>query len=115
MIKTLSLGGLFLVAAYAGDPVDDARKGYSNCLVRYSIEQLDLKTGDKEFKKAARETCQEQRTSYRAAIVKSELSSRIPRAEAEKFADEEVEYILSVHLDGYGQHQADGTRPVEEK
>lgn len=115
MIKTLSLGGLFLLAAFAGDPVDDARKGYSNCLVRYSIEQLEAKTSESQFKKSAKEACSDLRASYRAAIVKSELASKVPKAEAEKYADEEVDYILTVHIDNFGQHSADNTRPSEEK
>lgn len=115
MIKTLSLGSLFLLAAFAGDPVDDARKGYSNCLVLYSIEQLEAKTSDSQFKKSAKEACLELRATYRAAIVKSELSSKVPKAEAEKYADEEADYVLAVHVDSFGQHSADNTRPSVEK
>jgi hypothetical protein len=115
MIKTISLGGLLLMAAFAGDPMDDARKGYSNCLVRFSGQHLELKSSENEFRKAAKEACTEQRSTYRAAIVKSELSSKVPRAEAEKYADEEVDYLLSIYTDSYGQYLNDGTRPIEEK
>ena len=115
MFGSISFGMFLVMAAYAGDPVDDARKGFNNCLVRYTVEQLGLKTTPNAFKRAVKTSCTPESKAFRDIIVSEEVKIGESKSDAETYADEEVQMIVDGFINSYPRHAADRTAPVEEK
>jgi hypothetical protein len=102
------------LTAPKADPQDDARKIFFNCLIELSLENLDKDTAVSDFTKAAEEACIDKKTLYHDIIAKAERAYSKP-AEADKFANEEVQTIIDGVTRDYGQYKQDKTRPVKEK
>ena len=115
MTMSIPIAVMLAMLALANDPIDDARKAFSNCLVEFSIEHLDLKTSVGAFRKASQTACEAKRDIYRGMIAKEDIASGSTKSEAKQFADEEVENITKGFVDSYGQHVSGNTRPVKEQ
>lgn len=113
MITMFSIALLSSAASLALD-ADTMRKNYNNCLVDFTIEHLDLKTGVGPFRKAAEDACQSERDAMAAAIKKDEMQFGSSEAEATEYAEEEVGGVLFAFTDMYGGYLNGNTRPVKE-
>jgi hypothetical protein len=102
------------MATPKSDPQDDARKAFFNCLVALSIENLDKDVAASDYTKIAQDGCVELKTVYHDIIAKGERAYSKP-AEADEFANEEVQNIVDGVTRDYGQFKQDKTRPVKEK
>ncbi|SIN97148.1 hypothetical protein SAMN02745824_2484 [Parasphingorhabdus marina DSM 22363] len=94
---------------------DSMRMAYNNCLVDFTIEQLDAKTKRSVFAKSAREACASQRDAMAAAIKKDELEFGSTEQEATDYANEETENVVFAFIDGYADYMSSNTRPVREE
>lgn len=102
----------------ATSSVQDAeamRMAYSNCLVDFTIEQLDAKTNRREFSKTSREACATHRDAMAAAIKRDELEFGSTEQEATDYANEETENVVFAFIDGYADYLSSNTRPVREE
>ncbi len=102
------------MAAGKADPQDEARKAFFNCLVELSVENLDKDTSVSDYTKLAQEACVDKKTVYHDIIAKAERAYSKP-AEADKYANEEVQMIVDASTRDYGTFKQDKTRPVKEK
>jgi len=114
MITSISFGPIVAMAAYLGDPVDDARKSFSNCLVRYSIEHLELKTSARSFKQSVSKACPSESRTFRDIVMREEIKIGEAKSAAEAYADEEIEILVEVFANNYKDHLDAGTSPIEE-
>lgn len=108
---------LFTIALLGSAAVYDAeaaRVGYSNCLVDFSIEHLDLKTGVSAFKKAIKSACTDERSAMISAVKKDEKEFGSTDAEAIEYATEEADNVLFSFSDSYSGYVSSNTKPVRE-
>ena len=91
------------------------RVAYNNCLVDFTIEQLDAKINRREFSRTARNACVTQRDAMVAAIKKDELEFGSTEQEATDYANEETENVVFAYIDGYADYLSSNTRPVREE
>ena len=108
----------FLAASAAAATMVDMetnRVAYNNCLVEFTTEHLNQKTGTKDFKSAAKAACETERTTYIASIVKDELEFGSTDGEARTYATEEADNVLWAYTDSYANYAMSNTRPVKEE
>lgn len=103
------------MAPAKADPVDNARKNFNNCLIEIHNKAVGDKQSASAFKDSLTAACVAERTAYRDLIIKAERGYGSKQAEAEKFADEEVQAIADYVTGAYGENVENGARMSPEK
>lgn len=103
------------MAAMVAEPAEDARIAYSNCIIDVVNEHLERKDGKSAFEKAAAGACSNERAAFHAIIVKEEKGYGSSQAEADQYADEEVQGIVDSFVEGYRDYLNSNSRPAKEK
>lgn len=114
MIAFLSIALFSTVSAASIADAETARVAYSNCLVDFTVAQLDEKTGTGAFKKAAKTACVAEREAMISAIKKDEITYGSSDEEAASFATEEADGVLFAFTDSYAGYASSSTRPVRQ-
>lgn len=96
----------------AQGPLMTTNADYTGCLTALTVESLDAKKSADQFEKAAETECAGQKTAYRNAVIQSELEFGSSQAEAETYADEETENIMSSTKKRYADYLDTNSRPV---
>lgn len=99
---------LAVLTAPAADPIKETHKAYRNCLFTLHNENIRTKTSLPEFRKLADAGCMVERDAYRGVIVKSERSFGSSVAEANSYADEEVQALISGIKANYAENLETG-------
>jgi hypothetical protein len=115
MIMSLALAMALNMAAMKGDPLDDARKGFNNCLIREHNEAVKVKKTGSEFNELIQKACTTERQSYFDLLVRSERSYGSKQADAEKYANEEIQMMIDGTTSAYGENASNGGQLAEEK
>ena len=71
---SISLALSLLLSAAQGDPLEEARIAYSNCIADLAIENLESEASLKDFNKAAKEACPDKKRAYHNTVMSEELS-----------------------------------------
>ncbi|MFN5631649.1 MAG: hypothetical protein ACK473_06510 [Sphingomonadales bacterium] len=115
MFTTLALAMALNMAAAKGDPMDDARKSLNNCLVKEHNSAVQAKKGPSEFNDAIQAACQTERKAYFDILVKSERGYGSKQADAEKYANEEIQMMVDGVTSAFGENRDNGGQLAEEK
>lgn len=115
MITGLVLAMAFNMAAMKGDPQDDARKAFNNCLVEEHNQAVEAKKSGAEFNEQVAAACTETRKSYFDLIVKAERGFGSKQAEAEEYAKEEIQAVVDSITSAFGDNVSNGARLQPEK
>lgn len=115
MIAFLSIALFGTVSAATIADAETSRVAYSNCLVEFTISQLDAKIGTSVFKSAAGSACTDERIAMIAAIKKDEREFGSSESEATSFATEEADGVLFSFTDSYAGFVSSNTRPVKDE
>jgi hypothetical protein len=97
------------------DPVDMARKNFNNCLIELHNKGVDGKISLSAFRESMAENCIAEKTGYRDLIVKAERGYGSKQAEAEKFADEEVQAIVDSIASSFAENAERNAKLTLEK
>ncbi len=106
---------ILALAAPKADPIDDARKAFSNCLFTLHNDNIKVNISLADFRKLADSGCTVEREAYHAIIVKSERNFGSNANEAAAYADEEVQAIISVIKTNYAENLDKGAVLTLEK
>ncbi len=104
MMMSMVLAMALSMAPAKADPVDNARKAFNNCLIEIHNKAVGDKQSTSALKDSLAAACVTERTNYRELIIKAERGYGSKQAEAEKFADEEVQAIADYVLNAYGEN-----------
>ncbi len=115
MMTSLALAMALNMATMKGDPLDDARKGFNNCLIREHNEAVKVKKSGSEFNDSIQKACPTERQTYFDLLVKSERSYGSKQAEAEKYANEEIQMMIDSTTSAFGENSSNGGQLAEEK
>lgn len=107
---SLTLMVAMAMAMTQGDPVETARKGFNECLVKFTNESLDAKKGQSDFTKESATACPAEKTKLIEAMVKSEMQYGGNKAEAESYANEETQMMIDSYVGSYGDFLSSNTR-----
>ena len=100
-----------LLAAAALQGTDAARNDYGKCLRKLTIEQLKADKPVEEFVAAMATACAREEAAFRAAVIAAARADRIPAAEAERDAKEQIaDYQDNFRLK-YADFKESGTMP----
>jgi hypothetical protein len=103
------------MATMKGDPMDEARKAFNNCLIKEHNEAVKAKKGASEFNEVIQKACPTERQTYFDILVKSEKGFGSKQAEAEKYANEEIQMMIDGTTSAFGENASTGGQLAEEK
>lgn len=103
------------MAAQKGDPMDNARKVFNNCMIETHNKAVDGKSSPSDFVKTAESACTAERTVYRDILIRSERSFGSSQKDAEKFANEEVQMIVDSVVSAFNENAESGAKLTTEK
>jgi hypothetical protein len=106
---------LLSMAAMKGDPMDDARKAFNNCLIETHNTAVGEKASPSDFIKTSDAACPTERATYKEILVKSERSYGSSVADAEKFAAEEIQMIVDSIVTSFNENVENGAKLTPEK
>lgn len=115
IMTSLALAMALNMAAMKGDALDDARKGFNNCLIREHNEAVKVKKSASEFNDAIQKACPTERQNYFDLLVKSERTYGSKQADAEQYATEEIQMMVDGTTSAYGENASTGGQLAEEK
>ena len=106
---------LLSMAAMKGDPMDDARKAFNNCMIETHNTAVGEKASPSDFIKTSDAACPTERAAYKEILVKSERSYGSSVADAEKFAAEEIQMIVDSIVTSFNENVESGAKLTPEK
>lgn len=115
MITGFALAMAMNMAAMKGDPQDDARKALNNCLIEEHNKAVEQKKSGADFNKQLETACPDARKIYFDIIVKSERSYGSKQAEAEEYANGEIQGIIDSITSAFSENVATGAKVQPEK
>ena len=115
ILTTLTLAMALNMAAMKGDPQDDARKAFNNCLVKEHNEAIDAKKSGSEFNEQIAAACVDTRKTYHDLIVRAEIGFKSKPADAEEYAGEEIQAVVDSITAQFGDNVSSGAKLQPEK
>jgi F0F1-type ATP synthase membrane subunit b/b' len=115
MVTSLVMAMALNMAAMKGDPQDDARKAFNNCLVNEHNEAVEAKKSGSEFNEQIAAACVDTRKAYSDLIVKAERAFGSKQADAEEYAKEEIQAVLDSITAAFGENVSSGAKLQPEK
>jgi hypothetical protein len=112
---TIIATALLSMSAMKGDPMDDARKAFNNCMIEVHNVAITEKSAPNAFIKTSDEACPTERAAYRAILVKSERSYGSSQADADKFAAEEIQMLVDSVVTSFNENVESGAKLTPEK
>jgi hypothetical protein len=98
-------------AAMQADPVNDARRAYSNCMRAFMRTSLQAHTEPAAFETAMATTCTAEATAYRTALVRRDRSAGGSAARAEEDATMMIDDTKANTLEYYRDYFTSNTIP----
>lgn len=115
ILTSLALAMALNMAAMKGDPQDDARKAFNNCLVKEHNDAVDAKKSGAEFNEQVAAACVETRKSYFDIVVKTERGFGYKLADAEDSAKSEIQAVVDSITEQFGDNVSTGAKLQPEK
>lgn len=112
---TLVAATMLAMAATKGDPLDDARKAFNNCMIEVHNTAVGEKASPSDFIKTSEAACPTQRAAYHAIMVKAERSYGSNQKDAEQFASEEVQGLVDSVVSAFNENVQSGAKLTAEK
>jgi hypothetical protein len=106
---------LLSMAAMKGDPMDNARKAFNNCMIETHNTAVGEKASPSDFIKTSDAACPTERAAYKEILIKSERSYGSSMADAEKFAAEEIQMIVDSIVTSFNENVESGAKLTPEK
>jgi hypothetical protein len=115
MMTGLALAMAMNMAAMKGDPQDNARKAFNNCLVEEHNAAVSAKKSGSEFNEQLAAACADTRKAYFDLVVKSEKGFGSKQAEAEQYANEELQAVIDSITSAFSENVSTGAQLQKEK
>jgi hypothetical protein len=112
---TIIATAMLSMAAMKGDPMDNARKAFNNCMIEVHNVAVAEKAAPSAFIQTSDAACPTERAAYKAILVKSERSYGSSLAEAEKFAAEEIQMLVDSVVTSFNENIESGAKLTPEK
>jgi hypothetical protein len=101
--------------AMKGDPQDDARKALNNCFFEEHNKAVASKASGAEFNEQLAAACTDERKVYFDILVKGELAFKAKLADAEEYANEEIQSIVDSVTNAFEDNVSSGAKLQMEK
>jgi hypothetical protein len=115
MVTGLALAMVMNMAAAKVDPQDNARKALNNCYVEEHNKAVSAKKTGAEFNEQLAASCPELRKTYFDMVVKAERGFGSKQAEAEEYANGEVQLIIEAITTSFSDNVGTGAQLQKEK
>src|SRR5687767_7817408 len=99
------------IAAMQADPVNNARRAYSDCLRAYMRAQLDQRAEPAAFEAALGSQCNDRGATFTAALIQRDSRAGGGRARAEEDARMTMEDMRATTIEYYNDYYASNTVP----
>jgi hypothetical protein len=115
MVPTILMAIAMSMAPAKADPVDNARKAFSNCIMELHNKSVGDKMSTSAFRDAANSACTTEKTTFHNLIVKAEIGYKSKPADAEQYAKEEVQTVIDNIISAFGDNVESGAKLTLEK
>jgi hypothetical protein len=115
MFTSIMLAMALNMAAMKADPQNDARKAYNNCLVEEHNSAVEAKKSGSAFNEQIAGACTEKRKAYFDIIVRAEKSFGSKQADAEQYANEEIQAVIDSITSAFSENASNGAKLQPEK
>jgi hypothetical protein len=115
MFTGIMLAMAMNMATMKADPQDDARKAFNNCLVEEHNSAVEAKKSGSAFNEQIAGACAEKRKAYHDIIVRTEKGYGSKPAEAEQFANEEIQAVIDSITSAFSENASKGATMQPEK
>jgi ABC-type transporter MlaC component len=115
ILTSLVMAMALNMAAMKGDPQDDARKALNNCLVKEHNEAVKAKKSGSEFNEQVAAACVDTRKTFFDLIVRAEMGFKSKKADAEQYANEEIQAVVDSITTQFGDNVSTGAQLQPEK
>ncbi len=115
ILTSLALAVALNMAAMKGDPQDDARKAFNNCLVKEHNDAVEAKKSGSEFNEQIAASCVDTRKTFFDLIVRAEIGFKSKKADAEQYANEEIQAVIDSITAQFGDNASTGAKLQPEK
>lgn len=112
---TLVAATLLTMTAMKGDPLDNARKAYNNCMIEMHNKAVDEKVSPSAFVTTTETACMTERTAYHGIMVKAERSYGSNAKDAGQYATEEVQSLVDSVVAAFNENMQNGSKLSLEK
>jgi hypothetical protein len=115
MMTGFALALAMNMAAMKADAQDNARKALNNCYVEEHNKAVEDKKSGAQFNEQMETSCTDKRKTYFDMIVKAQRSYGDKQADAEEFANGEVQAIIDSITEAFNDNVSSGARLQPEK
>lgn len=115
MVPSLIMAMALNMAAMKADPQDDARKALNNCLVKEHNDAVEAKKSGSDFNDQVAAACVDTRKAYFDLIVRAEMGFKSKKADAEQYANEEIQSVVDSITSQFGDNVSTGAKLQPEK
>lgn len=98
-------------AAMQADPVNNARRAYSDCLRSYMRAQLEQRVEPSAFENGLSSQCTDRAATFTAALVQRDSRAGGGRARAEEDARMTMEDMRATTAEYYADYHSSNTTP----
>ena len=112
---TIIATALLSITPMKGDPLDDARKSFNNCMIEVHNTAVGEKASPSAFIQTSDAACPTERAAYKEVLIKSEQSYGSSQTEAEKFASVEIQMIVDSIVTSFNENIEGGAKLTPEK
>ena len=98
-------------AAMQADPVNNARRAYSDCLRSYMRAQLEQRVEPSAFESALSGQCTDRGAAFTAALIQRDSRAGGGRARAEEDARMTMEDMRATTAEYYADYHTNNTMP----
>jgi FMN-dependent NADH-azoreductase len=115
MMTSIVLAMAMHMAAMKADPQNDARKAFNNCLIDEHNSAVEAQKTGAAFNEQLAGACAETRKAYFDIVVRAEKGFGSKQAEAEKYANEEVQAVLDSVTGAFSENVMSKAKLQKEK
>lgn len=106
---------MLTMAAMKGDPLDNARKAFNNCMIETHNKAIDEKASPSAFVSTTETACTTERAAYHGVMVRAERSYGSNAKDAEQYATEEVQSLVDSVVGAFNENVPNGAKLSLEK
>jgi hypothetical protein len=115
LVSGLALAMAMNMAAMKADAQQLARKELNNCFVEEHNKAVSEKKDSAAFNEQLASACTEKRKVYFDLVVKAERGFGSKQADAEEYANDEIQSIVDSIVGAFGENATSGAQLQKEK
>lgn len=113
-VTVTSVAAMLVMASSPAEDFELSHATYSDCIEENLVSHINNNADENEYNNSLSKVCQTEQKEYFTAVVKYQRSEGATEAEANEYAEEEIQMILDDSTSSYAERVENGTQPENE-